>query len=166
MKNKIASFINKNSNLTALAAIFILTFIGLACNGSFEVGKPAMPTDAEVQALIKQTTSDFADAVQKEDFSNFLKTTSKDFQSQYSDQQLKDAFAVFIDKKDEVVPLLKKAASTNANFSPQPSMREENSISVLDTSGSFPTDPAPVDFDISYERENGQWKLLKIKYKM
>ena len=166
MKNIIKRFVRKDTKFTAIAAVFILMITGLACNFNFEAGKPEMPSDSELQSLIKKTTSDFADAVQKEDFTGFLKTTSKDFQNQFSDAQLKSAFSVFIDKKDQIVPLLKEAAGTNPNFSPKPSMREENKISVVDTSGSFSTEPVPVNFDISYEREDGQWKLLKIKYKM
>ena len=190
MKNIIQKIEKNDTKLTALFAVAILMFIGLACH--FNVGtesnttsekntvseksdtvkkdtdddKADVPSDSELQSLVKASTSDFADAVEEEDFSDFLKTTSGDFQAQYTGEQLKDAFSTFIQKKNVIVPLLKKTSNTKANFSSQPRIRMENNIPVLDTSGTFQTEPYPVNFDISYELEGSDWKLLKIKYKM
>lgn len=154
----------KDSKITALFAIMILVTLCLACNFKLGGEKAELPSDAEMQSLIQKTTADFADAVEKEDFADFLQTTSKDFQDQFSNETMKKSFAVFIDKKDDVIPLLREAAKNKAVFSSAPSLRVENGIDVLDSAGTISTDSDPVKFECSYERESDSWKLIKVKY--
>ena len=156
----------KNTKITALIAIAVLVFTGLACNFNLGGEKAELPSDAEMQSLVQKTTADFADAVEKGDFAEFLKTTSKDFQEQFPNDKMKTSFAVFTDKKDEVVPVLREAAKNKPKFSPAPSLREENGTSVVDTKGTLETDSSPVKFDCSYERESGSWKLISVKYEL
>lgn len=156
---------NKNTKITALFAIWGLVFSMAGCD--FSIGNTAkMPSDAELQSLIKTTTSDFADAVDKGDFTSFHKTISSDLQKQVSADKFKTAFATFIEKKEAIAPLLKEASKTNAKFSPAPVLRTENGTPVVDVAGSFPTEPA-VTFKCSYEHErSGSWKLLVVNYKL
>ena len=156
-------FFKNNSKLTSLLALALLVVAGLACGGG---EKAELPNDTEIQSLLKKTASDFAAAVEKEDFSDFMKTTSGDFQKQFDNQKMKTGFASFIEKKDQVVPILQQASTANAQFSPAPSLKDENGFTVLETKGKYALEPYPVEFENSYVRENGAWKLIRVKYKM
>jgi hypothetical protein len=165
-KKETIKSMNTNTKLIGLFAVG-LAFILSACDFKFSVGNTAsMPPDAELQSLVKKTTSDFADAVKQGDFTTFHSTVSSDFQKEVSADKLKTAFAAFIEKKDLIVPLLKEASTTAASFSPAPVLRTENGIPVVDMNGSFPTAPS-IKFQLSYEHEtSGEWKLLKLNYKL
>lgn len=126
-----------------------------------------LPSDSEIQALVKETTADFANAVETNDFSELYSKSSSDFQSQYTEPELKTAFKVFADKKDLIVPALNKAPGVEANFSPAPSIRTEKVLlKILVANGAFPTRPYPVKFEYEYIWRDDEWKLLKIVVKM
>jgi len=56
--------IKKHTNITTLLALGLLALSLSGCE--VKIGNTAsMPADAELQSLIKTTTSDFADAVEK-----------------------------------------------------------------------------------------------------
>lgn len=124
------------------------------------------PSDSETQALIKETMSDFADAVEEGDFSGFRSTTSKDFQVTYTTSQLNNTFKVFIDKKSQVLPSLRDVQNSTANFTEGPRIRTEKGYKILVANGQFSSDPYPVKFETEYELENGDWKILKIRVQM
>src|SRR5947209_6734200 len=149
-----------STKLTGLFAVSLLAVNLSGCDFNFSVGNTAsMPPDGELQSLVKTTTSDFADAVEKEDFTTFYSKVSSDLQKQSSADKFKTAFATFIEKKEAVVPLLKQASETTATFSPAPVLRTENGTPVIDLVGSFPTESA-VGFEFTYEHESsGQWKV-------
>jgi hypothetical protein len=153
---------------TKLIGLFAvgLAFNLSACDFKFSVGNTAsMPPDAELQSLVKKTTSDFADAIEKGDFAAFRSTLSSDFQKQVSADKFNTAFASFIENKEVLVPLLKQASETAASFSPAPVLRTENGTPVVDMNGSFPTEPA-ISFQLTFEHEtSGEWKVLKLNYK-
>ena len=144
---------------SAIIAMLALILIGLGCSAE----KPAAPpTEAEAQALVKATMSDFADAVDKGDFAAFKANTSKEFQSQYTDEQMKTSFKAFTDHKDVIVPILRDAAKKNTTFSPAPAVREEKGYSLLNTKGTIDSDPQAVKVDNDYVYQDGKWKLLKV----
>ena len=151
----------KNNKISAILAMLIVSLIVLACSGGAE--KPAAPpTDAESQTLVKNSISEFADAVDKEDFGAFKANTSKEFQSQFSDEQLKTTFKSFTDQKADVVPILREAAKMTPKFTTPPAVREEKGYSILVANGSFDTEPASTKFTNEYVYQDGKWKLLKI----
>lgn len=156
-----------NTNFAALLGVGILAVSLASCDVKFSAGNTAsMPPDAELQSLVKTTTSDFADAVEKGDFTAFQTTVSSDLQKEVSAEKFNSSFASFIEKKDVIAPLLKEASKTTATFSPAPVLRTENGTPVIDANGSFPSSP-PVKFQCSYEHEtDGKWKLLKVNYKI
>jgi hypothetical protein len=158
---------NTSTKLIGLFGVGLLAVNLSGCDFKFSVGNTAsMPSDAELQSLVKATTSDFADAVEKEDFTTFHSNVSSDLQKQVSAEKFKTAFATFVEKKQALVPLLKQASKTTAAFSPAPVLRTENGTPVIDIVGSFPTEPA-VSFEFTYEHEtSGKWKLLKLNYKI
>lgn len=146
--------------------IAVLGLTGLACSFNLGGEKAELPSDAEMQSLVQKTTADFANAVEKGDFAEFLKTSSEDFQSQFTNDKMKKSFAVFTDKKDAVVPVLREAAKSKPKFSPAPSLREENGTSVVDIKGTLETSSSPVKFECSYARESGSWKLISVNYEL
>ena len=160
MKNIINGFaFGRNAGVTLLIAFGIVLTAAFAC----ESGGDKVPPDAELQSLMKDTMSDFANAVDTGDFEKLHSKASTDFQSGYTTQQMKSAFQQIIDQKDLALPSLKNAASLNATFSPAPSIRSEKGLNILVTSGEFPSKPYPVKFDNEYVWRDGGWKLLKLK---
>jgi hypothetical protein len=151
----------KNNKISAVLAMLIVSLIVLACSGGAE--KPAAPpSESEAQALVKKTLSDFADMIDKGDFNAFKANTSKEFQSQFSDEKMKTSFQSFIDQKEIVVPILRDAAKKNAVFSPAPAVREEQGYSVLNTTGTIDSEPQPLKVNNDYVYQDGKWKLLKV----
>ncbi|MCU1289918.1 MAG: hypothetical protein JWN60_2147 [Acidobacteria bacterium] len=125
-----------------------------------------LPANSELQALVKETTEDFAEAVENDDFSELYSKASSDFQSQYTEAEIKNVFKTFTEKKDVVSPILNKTSQVDAEFSPAPSLRTEKGLKILVTDGSFPTKPYEVKFEYEYIWRDGAWKLLKILVKM
>ena len=141
--------------LSALALLMVL----LGCSAE----KPAAPpTEAESQALVKSTLSDFAGAIDKGDFAAFKANASEEFQTQFTDDQLKTSFKSFIDQKEIIVPILRDAATKNAKFASVPAPREEKGNSLLSTDGTVDSEPQAVEVKNEYVYQNGKWKLLKI----
>jgi hypothetical protein len=126
----------------------------------------SIPSPSTLQAMVKETTSDFAQAVETGDFSEIYSKASTDFQNTYSEDQMKNVFKTFIDKKSQVLPSLSKAASTEAEFSPAPSIRTEQGLPILVLNGKFPTKPNQVRFEYEYVLRGGEWKMLKLVVKM
>src|ERR1051325_4738465 len=103
MKKTIKSLIfGKSVGISLLMVAAILLTAAFAC----ESGGDKVPPDNELQSLVKETTADFADAIDSEDFSKLHSKASTDFQSTYTVEQTKTAFSTFIDKKDVVLPSL------------------------------------------------------------
>ena len=154
--------INLNSNKTsAILALLIVSLIILGCGG-----KPEMPADSVTQSLLKTSITDLADAVDKGDFKAFRDKASSDFQTSFTEAQLKTTFQSYVDQKATIVPLFRKAAAKDGKFSPAPSMREEKGNYILVANGTIAVDD-PDTKELKFENEwiwrDGAWKLLKIK---
>jgi hypothetical protein len=147
----------KNTQFTAALALLILLGIVIGCGGS----KPEIPAESVSQGLVKSTLADFADAVDKGDFTSFRDKASKDFQATYTVDQMKTVFKVFIDKKDQTVPILKSAAGMNPTFSTPPAIREEKGLYILVLKGTMATTPAKTRFDNEYVWRDNSWLMLK-----
>ena len=151
-----------NVGLTLLIVFGIVFTAAFAC----ESGGDKVPPDTELQSLVKETTSDFANAIETEDFSKLYAKASSDFKSTYTVEQAKNAFSTFIDKKDAILPSLKNASSSNATFSPAPSIRTEKGLNILVVNGEFASKPYPVKFENEYVWRDGGWKMLKLVVNM
>jgi len=121
-----------------------------------------VPSDSVTENLVKETTAEFADAVDSGDFTELYNNASSDFQSTYTVEQVEDAFKSYTDKKSVVVPVLRKVGSADADFSAPPSLRSEHGLSILMAKGKFATKPFGVRFDYEYVKRDGEWKLLKL----
>ncbi len=149
----------RKNKTSAMIAMLALLLVALGCSAE----KPsAPPTEAEAQTLVKNTLSEFADAVDKGDFAAFKANTAKEFQSQYTDEQMKTSFKIFTDQKEAVVPILRDAAKKNITFSPAQSVKDENGYSVLVAGGTIDSEPQGVKVSNEYVYQDGKWKLLKV----
>lgn len=131
-----------------------------------EDSKSASAEESDAQDSIKVTMNDFADAVEKGDFEDFYSNTSKDFQNAYKPEQLNSTFGIFIDKKDQALPILRQVDDKSAVFNEPPRIRTERGVKVLVANGYFSTTPNKVQFETEYEQQDGEWKLLKLKVKI
>ena|SRR5580765_2522214 len=177
-------FFGRNAQVSGLIALAVVLSIALGCNcgKSFDLSNLAkdansasntgdsktdtsdgsIPSNSVVEALVKDTTSQFGDAVQSGDFSDLYKDASSDFQSTYTVDQMKTAFKSYTDKRSVVVPILNKVGSTDAEFSSSPGLRTEHGLNILMAKGKFDTKPYNVRFDYEYVMRGGEWKLLKL----
>ncbi|CAN5315921.1 hypothetical protein BH10ACI1_BH10ACI1_16700 [soil metagenome] len=154
-------FFENNNRMSAVFALLIVSLIILGCGG-----KPEMPADSVTQSLVKTSINDLADAVDKEDFKAFREKASADFQSSFTEAQLKTTFQSYIDQKATIVPLLRKAAGKELKFSSAPSIREEKGSYILVANGNIDLpdeDVKELKFENEWVWRNGAWKLLKIK---
>ena len=161
MKKSIHEFMfGKNNVYSAIFALLVVFLVVAGCGGD----KPsAPPTEAEAATLVKNTMSEFAGAIDSGNFDTFRGNASKEFQSQFSDAQVKTTFKTFTDRKEDIVPILKEASTMTPKFSPSPSVREEKGYSILVTNGEFDTTPVALKFQNEYVYQDGKWKLLKIQ---
>ena len=121
-----------------------------------------LPSDSVVESLVKETTSEFSDAVDSGDFNQIHSNASSDFQNTYTVDEMAAAFKSYSEKKSIVVPILNKVAASDAEFSKPPSIRTEKGLKILVANGTFPTKPYNVRFDYEYVLRDGDWKLLKL----
>lgn len=173
--------------LVALCIVGLIA-LGCTCNRNFDLGDLAntstqdrednsskndrdtrdsddgaeVPSKQKVESLVKETMSDFADAVEKRDFSDLYEKASIDFQNTYTVEEMEKAFKSYTDQRSLVVPILRKAANTDAKFTSDPVIRREKGLSILVAEGEFPTKPYKVRYDYEYVRRDGEWKLLKL----
>lgn len=196
MLRPVRSFILGKSTLgngVIALAIFSLIALGCTCNKSFDLANSSsnsnstttsgnssgdpfgkttsssdseMPDDALLQALVKETTADFAAAISSGDFTDIYNKASMDFRQTYTLQQTQDVFKDFIEKKGLVSPILARAMSMEPEFSPDPSIRHEQGLTILVTNGKYDTKPVPTRFEYEYVSRGGQWKLLKLVVKL
>lgn len=188
MKKLIDSLLNGRSNLVnGMIAMLIVASIALGCNcnkgtdfgntsstgnSSTSNGGPftssdddadGVPGDELLNALVKETTADFAYSVSEGDFQKMYDKSSTDFQNTYTKNQMQDFFKDFIAKKRQIVPILNKAYDIKPSYSPAPSIRTESGLDILVVNGKYATKPVPVTFNYEYVKRGGSWKMLVLK---
>jgi hypothetical protein len=187
MRNLITRIFLGKDIFSALLAMSVIALIGMGCSGSIDTGnmqkggnnsnsappetnagststasdEPA-PPDEDVKTLARQTTAQFAGAVNSGDFSGIHAGASPDFQKTYSVEQMTGAFKSYTDQKSVVGPILEEADSAEVEFTRAPYIRSEKGLKILVASGKFATKPHTVRFDYEYVNRDGQWKLLKL----
>ena len=180
--------IGKNNLLSGLIALAIVASIALGCNcgkmfdnsnsssnsGSSNTSDAPFGDDSSgempgkdlLNAMIKETTADFASAISTEDFSKIYSKASTDFQSTYTESQMKDVFSTFLKNKSRVLPILAKTVSMEPTFSPEPYLRTEQGLNILVANGKYATKPVPMNFEYEYVKRGGTWKMLKLVIKL
>ena len=123
-----------------------------------DASKGEMPSDAELQDMVKTTLLDFDSAIQKEDFTDFYNHICQPWQKQTSPEKLKTSFQPFIDKHISIATI----RSLEAEFSPDPEIGREVGFKTLMLLGKYDTSPNLTKFEINYIPEGKEWKLSKI----
>ncbi|MEQ1764171.1 MAG: hypothetical protein ABL984_13655 [Pyrinomonadaceae bacterium] len=188
MKNILNKLVNGRDNrLSGLIALAVVLSIALGCNctksldldnassssnsssdnpfdnSSTSSDDSGVPGDALLNALVKETTADFAAAISSGDFSSMHAKASTDFQNSVSKDTLQSSFKDFIDKKRQVLPILAKAIASDPEYTSAPRIRTEQGLDILVTEGKYATKPLPVTFNYEYVKRDGRWKLLILK---
>lgn len=123
-----------------------------------DASKGEMPSDAELQDMVKTTLLDFDSAVAKADFSDFYSHICKPWQKQTSPENMKTSFQGFIDKGIRINSI----SSLDADFSPSPEIGREVGFKTLKLEGKYDTSPNKTKFELNYIPEGKEWKLSKI----
>ena len=120
--------------------------------------KGALPTDGEIQYLVRETMLAFNDALQKEDFNDFYAGISKQWQKQTSADSMKSSFQSFIDGQANFGEIKSMTAEIEDRKT-----RKQSGYNVFDVKGKYSTSPIATTFDLSYVAEGSEWKLFKIQ---
>src|SRR5690606_101168 len=118
-----------------------------------------VPSEREVERLVKTTLLDFNDAVQKGDFTDFHTKISKFWKRTASPEKFNQSFSEFIEKRVDISSIKGKTAV----FSPEPSVSRKSGYKVLSAKGRYITSPLPTRFELEYINEGGAWKLVSIR---
>lgn len=124
-----------------------------------DASKKQVPSDAEMQDIVKDTLLDFNDALQDADFTEFYKGVSKPWQKQTSPEKLKEGFQKFIDGKVDISEI----SSMKASFTTPQSIVKNLGYDMLDVKGEYPTSGIKTTFDLQFVPEGKEWKLAAIK---
>jgi hypothetical protein len=154
-----------NKNLMSIGVfLFLAVMAGASCNFSYSVGVPKEPDDKELQKMVKETLASFTDSLEKDDFEIIRKTASSGFRQQFSAEKIRASFLFFVNRKDQAVPLFRKAQSIPAAFD-EHKVVEKGGQYLLVTQGSIPLKELTIKFRFHYFREDGKWKVETIDIK-
>lgn len=115
-----------------------------------EVPIPSLEESAE---LVKTTTSDFAAAVNNNDFTEFHATVAQEFQEQLSPEKFAEVFATFIDQEIDLSVL----EDMEPAFTSDPGLSADKTLLL---EGYFPSTPMRTYFSYTYVKRPAGWKLL------
>jgi hypothetical protein len=124
-----------------------------------DASKGEMPSDEELQDIVKTTLMDFAEAVKDEDFSDFYDNISKPWKKETSAEALKTTFQGFIDRKIDISDI----DPLEATFSTDPVIEKDLGYKTLKLDGKYPTTPNSTKFNLHYIPEGKVWKLSSIR---
>ncbi|MCS6874081.1 MAG: hypothetical protein NZM17_05315 [Pyrinomonadaceae bacterium] len=116
---------------------------------------------SDYDSLVRKTLLDFNDAIQTEDFSDFLDKSSYPFRQQFTDNDLKKSFSSFIAAKEQVNQVMSQIKRLPVSYTQSPRIRKEKGYDLLSTKGSFDTIPNVTYFDLEFVKED-KWRLIKI----
>lgn len=114
-----------------------------------------IPPDAELQRLASESVGLLAEAINRNDFGGFRAHVSRLWQSQVTEEQLREAFKEFMEKRIDLTPLKNETPV----FSQKPALDENGALNLQ---GYYATSPDQVRFELSFIYEHPQWKLSSI----
>lgn len=117
-----------------------------------------VPTDGQLQAMVKETLLDFNDSVRQEDFTEFHSKICKPWQKQTTPASLKSTFQSFITNNISIASI----DPLEATFTSEPEVGREVGYKTLKLKGQYPTSPNVTKFELNYIPEGKDWKLSKI----
>lgn len=118
-----------------------------------------VPSERDMEDLVKTTLIDFNDAIQKGDFSDFHDTISTTWKKTSTPETFNQGFSEFIEKKVDISGV----KDINATFDPTPTVEKKRGYKVLTAKGKYDTYPLPTRFENEYLEEGGKWKLISIR---
>ena len=124
-----------------------------------DASKKEIPTDAEMQDIVKNTLMDFNDALQDADFTEFYGKISKAWQKQTDPAKLKQGFKTFIDGRTDLTEI----KPMKATFTTQPEIIKKIGYDMLNVKGEYPTPGLKTTFELQYVPEGKDWKLALIR---
>jgi hypothetical protein len=124
-----------------------------------DASKAQIPSDDEMQDIVKKTMLDFNDAIKKADFADFHTTISKVWQKQITASDLQTNFQAFIDGKADMSDI----RSMTAKFNSAPEITRSSGTKTLEANGEYPTTPNASTFELKYIPEGKEWKLIGLK---
>ena len=123
-----------------------------------DASKGELPSDGELQDMVKTTLLDFDEAVSSADFTEFYSHICKPWQKQTSPENMKTSFQGFIDKGIRINSI----GSLDADFTSSPNIGREVGFKTLKLEGKYDTSPNKTKFELNYIPEGKDWKLSKI----
>lgn len=117
-----------------------------------------VPSDEQLQDMVKETLLDFNDSVRQEDFTEFHSKICKPWQKQTTPASLKTTFQSFITNNISIASI----DPLEATFTDTPDVGRELGYKTLKLKGEYPTSPNVTKFELNYIPEGKDWKLSKI----
>lgn len=115
--------------------------------------KKEIPAEDELVALTNRSMMLLAQAISRDDFSEFYSSIATVWQQQITKDKLREQLVNFIEKK---IPLT-IIEGVSPVFSEKPNFDKDG---VLIVNGQYPTKPYRVEFRLEFVNEESQWKLL------
>lgn len=124
-----------------------------------DASKYEIPSDDELQDIVKKTLLDFNDALLKEDFDDFHDSISKYWARQTTPEKMKASFQNLIDGDAD----MSEIKSMTAEFTKDAAIEREGSLRKLMTEGEYDTKDIKTKFELQYIPEGKAWKLFGIR---
>ena len=123
-----------------------------------DASKSEVPSDAELNKMVKEDILAFDQALEDKEFSDFYKRISKFWQDQTSPRKLQKGFQSFIDGNAD----LSAVKDLEANFDSRPSVEQKRrgGLKIMEVKGTFDTKPNESTFEIKYIPEGKDWKMM------
>jgi len=118
-----------------------------------EAPKGEIPPEGQVLAMTNRSMALLAQAVSRDDFSDFYASIAPLWQEQITKEGLRERLAVFIDKK---IPLT-VIEGVSPVFSEKPYLDNDG---LLVLKGRYPSQPYEVEFELDYHFQDSQWRLF------
>jgi hypothetical protein len=122
-------------------------------SSSSAASKKEIPSEDQLVALTNRSMMLLAQAISRDDFSEFYRSIATVWQQQITKDKLREQMVSFIEKK---IPLT-IIEGVSPVFSEKPYFDKDG---VLIVNGQYPTKPYLVEFRLDFVNEESQWRLL------
>jgi hypothetical protein len=116
---------------------------------------PPVPAEKELERITLESLVAFNEAVQAKDFTAFHATLSDALKKEKTPEGLQKEFHEFIDNKIDINPI----KDHKPEFAPPVAVNDKGALLVT---GQYPTQPLRVRFELKYNYERGDWRLIGI----
>jgi hypothetical protein len=132
-------------------------FSNLGKSLAFEEGNNGpVPDEKAARRLVRDSMSDFAEAIQKRDFGDFYAHVSAAWRAKLTEAQLTKAFKGFTDQEINLTGVVNETPI----FDTPPVISPDG---LLLLNGHYPTNPYEVLFSLKFSYEKPEWKLFGVE---